>query len=61
MPTLAKPQLTESPFRWGATFNEMYQELFRTRVAILTILGLYSKHDLLPPDVNSSGIPIKYE
>jgi hypothetical protein len=25
------------------------------------MLGLYAKHDLLPPDVNSSGIPTKYE
>ena len=61
MPTLAKPQLTESPFRWGATFDEMYQELCRNRVAILTALGFYAEHDLLPPDVNSSGIPTKYE
>ena len=63
MPTFAKPQLTESPFRWGATFDEMYQGLYRNRVAILTALGFYAEHDLLPPDVklNSSGIPTKYE
>jgi len=61
MPTLAKPQLTEAPFRWGATFDEMYRELCRNRGAILTALGFYAKHGRLPPDVNSSAIPTKYE
>ena len=49
MPTLAKPQLTESPFRWGPTYGEIYQELSRNRVSILTLLGFYAKHDVLPP------------
>ena len=33
----------------------------RNWVAILTALGFYAKLDLLPPDVNPSGIPTKYE
>jgi hypothetical protein len=61
MPTLAKPQLTESPSAWGAASDEMYQELCRDRVTILTELRFYAKRDLLPPDVNSSAIPTKNE
>jgi hypothetical protein len=55
MPTLAKPQLTESRSAWGAASDEMYQELCRDRVAILTALRFYAQRDLLPPDVNSSA------
>ena len=55
MPTLAKPQLTESRSAWGAASDEMYQKLCRNRVKILTALRFYEQRDLLPPDVNSSA------
>src|SRR5512145_1891092 len=61
MPTLAKPQLTESPSAWGAASDKMYQELCGNRVAILTRLRFYEQRDLVPPDVNSSALPTKDE
>jgi hypothetical protein len=61
MPTLAKPQLTESPSAWGAASDKMYQELYRNRIAILTRLRFYEQHDLPPPDANSSTAPTNEE
>ena len=61
MPTLSKAQLivTESP--WGAAFDQMYLELCRDRVRILTALGFYAEHDLPRPQENSGAIPTQDE
>jgi hypothetical protein len=61
MPTLAKPQLIETLSPWGTAFDQMYLELCRDRAPILTALGFYVEHDLLPPEVNSSALPTKEE
>ena len=61
MPTLAKPQLTESPSAWGAASDEMYFELCNTRIPILTALQFYKRRDLLPPDINSYAVLTKNE
>jgi hypothetical protein len=60
MPTLFKAQLTESESPWGAAFDQMYLELCRDRVPILTALGFYAEHDLSAPE-NSDAIPTKDE
>ena len=61
MPTLAKPQLTETPSAWGAASDEMLFELCQTRLPILTALRFYERRDLLPPDINSYPVLTKYE
>src|SRR6266849_150880 len=61
MPTLAKAQLIEPLSPWGAAFDQMYLELCRDRVPILTALGFYAEHDLSPPEENSDAIPTKDE
>ena len=61
MPTLAKAQLIEPESPWGAAFDQMYLELCRDRVPILTALGFYAEHDLSPADVNSDALPTKDE
>jgi hypothetical protein len=60
MPTLAKAQLTESDSPWGAAFDQMYLELCRDRIPILTALGVYVEHDLQPPE-NSDATLTKDE
>ena len=60
MPTLAKAQLTESASPWGAAFDQMYLELCRDRIPILTALGVYAEHDVPPPE-NSDAILTKAE
>jgi hypothetical protein len=57
MPTLAETHLIESESPWGAAFDQMYQELCRDRVPILTALGFYAEHGLPPPEENSDAIP----
>jgi hypothetical protein len=44
MPTLAKAQLTESEFPWGATYDRIYLQLCQDRISILTALGFYAEH-----------------
>jgi hypothetical protein len=61
MPTLSKPQLIEPESPWGAAFDQMYLELCRDRVPILTALGFYAEHDLLARDENSDAVPTKDE
>ena len=39
MPTLSKAQLIEPEFPWGAASDQMYLELCRDRIPILTALG----------------------
>lgn len=60
MPTLAKAQLIEAESAWGAPFDQMYLELCRNRVPILTALGFYAERDLRPPE-SSDAIPTKDE
>jgi hypothetical protein len=48
MPTVAKPQLSESKSPWGAAYDQIYLELCRDRAPILTALGFYAEHDLPP-------------
>src|SRR5579863_7586543 len=54
MPTLSKAQLIETESPWGAAFDRMYLELCRDRVRILTALGFYAEHDLLPPEEHAN-------
>jgi hypothetical protein len=61
MPTLSKALLIEPESPWGAPFDQMYLELSRDRVPILTALGFYAEHDVPPPLVNSNAIPTKDE
>src|SRR6202171_1752647 len=61
MPTLAKAQLTEPESPWGTTYDQIYVELCRDRVPILTALGFYAEHDLPPPHENSDAIPTQDE
>ncbi len=60
MPTLSKPQLIEPESPWGAAFDQMYLELCRDRIPILTALGVYAEHDVPPPE-NSDAILTKAE
>ena len=60
MPTLSKPQLIEPESPWGAPFDQIYLELCRNRIPILTALGFYAEHDLSPPE-SSDAIPTKDE
>jgi hypothetical protein len=60
MPTLAKAQLTESEFPWGATYDRIYLQLCQDRISILTALGFYAEHDLPPPE-NSGAVPTSDE
>ena len=60
MPTIPKAQLTEPPESpWGTTYDQIYAELCRDRVPILTALGFYAEHDLQPPEENSTAVPRK--
>jgi hypothetical protein len=61
MPTLSKAQLIETESPWGAAFDQMYLELCRDRVPILTALKFYAEHDLPPPQENSGAIPTQDE
>src|SRR5437016_10955449 len=61
MPTLYKPQLTERESPWGATYDQMHSELCRDRAPILTALGFYAEHDLVPPEENSASVATKDE
>jgi hypothetical protein len=61
MPTIAKPQLSESESPWQAPFDQMYLELCRDRAPILTALGFYAEHNLPSPEENSDVLPTKGE
>jgi len=61
MPTLPKPQLSQSESPWGATYDQMYLELCKDRAPILTALGFYAEHDLPPQEINSNAVPTKDE
>jgi hypothetical protein len=61
MPTLSNAQLTGPDSPWGAAFDQMYLELCRDRVSILTALGFYAEHDLPPGEENSDAIPTTKE
>ena len=61
MPTVSKAQLIEAESPWGAASDQMYLELCRDRIPILTALGFYAEHDLPPPQENSDAIPTKDE
>ena len=61
MPTLSKAQLIQPESPWGAAFDQMYLELCRDQVGILTALGFYAEHDLPPPRENSNAIPTQDE
>jgi hypothetical protein len=61
MPTLSKAQLIQPESPWGAAFDRMYLDLCQDRVRILTDLGFYAEHDLLPPQENSNAVPTQDE
>src|SRR5437588_6270847 len=61
MPTLSQAQLIEPVSPWKAAFDQMYLELCRDRIPILTALGFYAEHDLPPPEENSDAPPTKNE
>src|SRR5437588_6497274 len=61
MPTLSQAQLIEPVSPWKAAFDQMYLELCRDRVPILTALGFYAEHDLPPPEESSDAIPTEDE
>jgi hypothetical protein len=61
MPTLSNAQLTGPDSPWGAAFDQMYLELCRDRVSILTALSFYAEHDLPPGEENSDAIPTTKE
>jgi hypothetical protein len=50
MPTLSRPQLTESD--WLAIWDRMYRDLFLNAGPILTALGFYTEHDLQTPEAD---------
>jgi len=60
MPT-PKAQLIQPESPWGAAFDRMYLDLCQDRVRILTALGFYAEHDLLPPQENSNAVPTQDE